>query len=156
MVVPDISAVEESKLSESKLVYCSDCGARISNKAKACPKCGAETNYAKEQNVVKRDSSTDFIALVLTFFIPGLGQMFKGHLGKGIFLFFLNCFFGGFSVICLFFGWIIFAVIGAIFGPLGTGLGAIVGVFIGMAIVIITFIIWIMTLYDAYTIEKTH
>ena len=40
----------DKKLSEYKTIFCTECGAKISNKAKACPKCGAGTTATGGQS----------------------------------------------------------------------------------------------------------
>lgn len=79
------------------------------------------------------------IAVIASFFIPGLGQIYNGEIVKGI----------------------AFIIIGTIFGLLGialTGPAIMAPVLFGFVLVILViyFIFWIYNLYDAYnTAEKT-
>lgn len=54
---------------------CSNCGRKIDAKAKVCAKCGAEVVH---KNV--------FVAAVLSFIFPGLGQLYNNQTHKGIIL----------------------------------------------------------------------
>lgn len=60
-------------------VYCRDCGAVIRADAEICPECG----------VRQRSPDTGFdnragIAAVASLLIPGAGQIYLGHLGRGL------------------------------------------------------------------------
>lgn len=59
--------------------FCSNCGAKIDVKAEICPKCGVRVAGASEQK-------SPFLALILSFLFPGLGQFYNGHSKKGIIL----------------------------------------------------------------------
>lgn len=76
--------VTKSKLSEAKSMYCAECGTNMSDKAKACPKCGAPV-----AGTTTEISNLDGLALLCSFFVPGLGHAIKGRIGKGIGLFIL-------------------------------------------------------------------
>jgi predicted RNA-binding Zn-ribbon protein involved in translation (DUF1610 family) len=65
----------EKMLGEQR--YCSECGTKMSVNAVACPKCGAQV-------VKRRGASKNTIAGILSFFIPGLGQAYKGHMLRGL------------------------------------------------------------------------
>ncbi len=69
--------------------YCQECGKElISPNAEICPNCGVRL----KEIVINRRSP--LIALVLSFFICGLGQIYNGHFGKGIvyFVIYVLCF----------------------------------------------------------------
>ena len=72
---------ETKGLPQSKTKYCSECGEKISDKAAACPKCGAAQPGADTE----RKSRT--VAIILSVFIPGTGQMYAGEFGKGVLIF---------------------------------------------------------------------
>lgn len=57
--------------------FCSNCGAKIDIKAEICPKCGVRVAGSSEQK-------SPFLALILSFLFPGLGQFYNGHSKKGI------------------------------------------------------------------------
>jgi len=68
-------------------MYCKDCGKQISRNAPTCPECGAV--YTK---TTKRAGT----AAVLSFFVPGLGQLYTGRIVEFGFFFF------GFLIVTLF------------------------------------------------------
>lgn len=59
--------------------FCQNCGAKIDINAEICPKCGVRVAGSSE---VK----SPILALILSFFLPGLGQFYNGHSKKGIIL----------------------------------------------------------------------
>ena len=66
------------------LIKCPECKKEISDKAGACPSCGYSkggTQKAAPQVIVSKSPG---LAAVLSFFIPGLGQIYNGQIGKGI------------------------------------------------------------------------
>jgi len=62
--------------------YCKNCGQQIEANALFCPRCGARQSESQSQFRVERKS--EGLAAVLSFFIPGLGQVYNGQIGKGI------------------------------------------------------------------------
>jgi hypothetical protein len=72
------------------LGYCRECGGRASTEAPACPHCGAAdptgsfrvVPAAQPQMLAPRPNNG--VAAVLSLFIPGAGQIYKGHVGAGI------------------------------------------------------------------------
>ncbi len=69
--------------------YCQECGKElISSNAEICPNCGVRL----KEIVINRRSPV--IAVILSFFICGLGQIYNGQFGKGIayFVIYLVCF----------------------------------------------------------------
>jgi len=72
------------------LVQCRECGQQISTEAASCPRCGAPnpTGYAvaRQQQVVYVETRrpSGGIAAVLSFLIPGLGQIYRGKVGRGL------------------------------------------------------------------------
>ncbi len=119
---------------DSRAEFCAKCGVRLQADARFCQKCGAPIAVAanavqgspapswgappppmyyappmsQPQTVYVRNEKSAGLAAVLSFFIPGLGQIYNGQFGKAI-LFFV------FSVIsCI----LILAVIGFITTPI--------------------------------------
>lgn len=60
--------------------FCANCSNEIDEKAEICPKCGVRV----KQVSVHREMKSSGIAVILSFFIPGLGQIYNGQIGKGI------------------------------------------------------------------------
>lgn len=74
------------------LVTCEDCGHQVSDKAAACPQCGRpmapvvqppppEPHETTREIVVEPSPG---VAAVLSFLLPGLGQMYRGNVGAGL------------------------------------------------------------------------
>jgi len=68
------------------LKYCSNCGQQIDVKAEICPKCGVRVSPVQVP-VTAVERKSEGLAAVLSFFIPGLGQVYNGQIGKGIVVF---------------------------------------------------------------------
>lgn len=62
-------------------VFCRDCGEVINERAEICPKCGIRQKEPESSTTSEKDSG---IAAVLSFFVPGGGQIYNGQIGKGI------------------------------------------------------------------------
>lgn len=62
---------------------CAECGNRLSSNAMSCPHCG---NVLREPEppVVAVPKWSPGVAAVLSFLIPGLGQMYKGQIFNGL------------------------------------------------------------------------
>ena len=72
-------SVQNQEVSSQNTKFCSNCGSKIDVKAEICPNCGVRVAGASEK---KRP----FLALILSFIFPGLGQFYNGHSKKGIIL----------------------------------------------------------------------
>jgi TM2 domain-containing membrane protein YozV len=59
--------------------YCRNCGEIIDAKAEICPECGVRQRSS--DSGVGNDSG---IAAVASLIIPGAGQIYLGHLGRGL------------------------------------------------------------------------
>lgn len=69
-------------------VYCSSCGAVIKEQAEVCPECGV-----RQQSASAAQEKNPILAAVLSFIIPGAGQIYNGQIARGaVFLvvFFIN------------------------------------------------------------------
>jgi len=64
------------------LIKCAECSSEVSDKAVACPRCGAPVAGASPVNV--RTARNPGVAAVLSLFIPGAGQIYNGEIGKGM------------------------------------------------------------------------
>lgn len=60
-------------------MYCDKCGAELADNASFCSRCGNRIESSKQKNV--------YIALILSFFITGLGSVYAGNIKKGLVLF---------------------------------------------------------------------
>lgn len=85
-------------------MYCKNCGAEIDEKAEICPKCGVRVKPIPTSTEKKSSG----IAAIASFFIPGLGQIYNGQIGKGIM----------FIILAIIFGILIIAIIGIVLLPL--------------------------------------
>lgn len=63
------------------LIYCSECGKQISDKAPACPGCGAPSSYRAQGEAAARPTKSRSAAILLALFLGGLG-MHKFYLGS--------------------------------------------------------------------------
>ncbi len=61
-------------------MYCKNCGAEIDEKAEICPKCGVRVKSIP----ISIEKKSSGIAAIASFFVPGLGQIYNGQIGKGI------------------------------------------------------------------------
>ena len=59
------------------LINCPECKSNISDQAYMCPSCGYEVKQ-------KQPEPSLGIAAILSFFIPGLGQLYKGQILNGL------------------------------------------------------------------------
>jgi len=92
------------------LMYCRECGNQVSSEAPSCPHCGvprpvlpAPTPYQSQPPAYyappKRPDPV--VAALLSLFLPGVGQMYKGDVGTGVALLigtivgYAMCFFPG-------------------------------------------------------------
>jgi TM2 domain-containing membrane protein YozV len=74
------------------LIRCAECGREVSSAAASCPACGhpinqpsiqvVQVNQAAAQAPIRKWSPG--VAAVLSFFIPGVGQIYKGQVLNGI------------------------------------------------------------------------
>ena len=63
-------------------MYCSNCGAELSDDAMFCPSCGNKIKDEKHKNI--------YIAIILSFFLTGFGSVYAGEVKKGLILFALR------------------------------------------------------------------
>lgn len=85
---------------EANLVYCRDCGAKISKSAENCPSCGAQQNLGGRSKVA---------AGLLAIFLGGLG-IHRFYLGQWWGLFYLLFFWTGIPGLIAFVEGIVFLV----------------------------------------------
>jgi TM2 domain-containing membrane protein YozV len=108
--------------------FCSSCGKKIHKDAELCPKCGVRQAPTK-------GTKSLWVAIGLSFFIIGAGQVYLGQVGKGVLMFLVGVFFPFF--------------VGGLIGGLSSFSS---GVFAGIVLFVI---LWGYNVYDAYaTAEK--
>ncbi|MGA2572789.1 MAG: DUF6677 family protein [Candidatus Methanomethylicaceae archaeon] len=70
-----------------KTKFCQFCGAEIDIRAEICPKCGvrvAPPPPPTPPSPVYEKGKNPALALILSFLLPGLGQIYNGETDKGI------------------------------------------------------------------------
>lgn len=85
-------------------MYCKNCGAELPDNAQFCSVCGNKVGQNKHKNI--------YIALILSFFLSGIGSVYAGNVKKGLILFaarILLVFIGVFLNIFLVFSMILWA-----------------------------------------------
>ena len=60
-------------------VYCRDCGSIIKERAEICPECGV-----RQRSAIMSNFGESGIAAVASLLIPGAGQIFLGHIERGL------------------------------------------------------------------------
>lgn len=93
-VVEEIPASSQSELvpvneevsSKSNFKYCFNCGFQLAGDFKFCPECGQDlsSKVIKTNNTVTTSGDKNIIlAIILSVFLPGLGQIYLGLDNKG-------------------------------------------------------------------------
>ena len=137
-------------------MYCQRCGKEINDYSTFCSSCGASTdggtqtnnipNYGPQNNayVYSREKSNG-VGIILGFFIPGLGHLYAGKIGRGLLIMFAGIMI---SVVLMF---------GFLSALSVDSTGAFVGASIFLMIFpIIYFAIWIWNMYDVNKIIKEY
>lgn len=79
---------EKAVVYESNTKFCSNCGAQIDEKAEICPKCGVRVLFPQ----VYQQTKSGALAAILSAIIPGIGQIYCGRGGRGIWILLLSIF----------------------------------------------------------------
>jgi TM2 domain-containing membrane protein YozV len=96
------------------IVICPNCG-KNTPEGKFCESCGASVQttqtfqqpvaqqpvYAQQPAVASMQKKSAGVALILSFFLPGLGQIYNGQTGKGIGMIILSVIFWLLSTIVI-------------------------------------------------------
>ena len=71
--------------SDSDIKFCHNCGYRFIRDFKFCPNCGENLNstISKSNIVPHSDDKNMLLAIILSVFLPGLGQIYLGLDNKG-------------------------------------------------------------------------
>ena len=73
-------------MSEEKTKYCPYCGAQIEYRYGVCPACGKPQPPIDGVEPVKaRQTKNPLIAVLLSLLVTGIGQIYLGKVGRGIF-----------------------------------------------------------------------
>lgn len=76
---------EKPVFKEGRAKYCSNCGALINGKAEICPKCGVRVSEPPISRIsIIPEKKSVALAVVLSVFIPGLGQIYCGKVARGV------------------------------------------------------------------------
>jgi len=68
-------------------MFCRTCGKEIRDEAVICPGCGCRTGSEPGRSSIVHIQKSEFLAVVLSFFIIGAGQCYTRQWIKGILLF---------------------------------------------------------------------
>lgn len=114
---------------DGKLVCktCAEGMIRSSQAPPVLPAQQAQPALPANQGTVPGKHKEPILSLVLSFFIPGLGQVYNGQLVKGIVIFALYVFL-----------WIVS--------------GALMFVLIGFCTMVLPLLLWLYAIYDAYSV----
>lgn len=66
------------------LMRCPECGREVSSAAASCPGCGHPIRASAVLATEPYRKWSPGVAALLSFLIPGAGQMYKGHVGAGL------------------------------------------------------------------------
>lgn len=83
--IPENIEKSEDIVKSNKVNFCSNCGNEIEGKFKFCPECGHKLNAEvnKSTKTVAEGEKNILLAIILSIFLPGLGQMYLGLDNKG-------------------------------------------------------------------------
>ncbi len=74
----------EKQVFREGVKYCSNCGALIDEKAEICPKCGVRVSEPPPGRISTIPEKKNVaLSVLLSFFIPGAGQMYCGKVVRG-------------------------------------------------------------------------
>jgi len=129
-------------------MYCSRCGNQVSDGDQFCDKCGAkmgggtEAGPAPSYVVSIRDKSAG-VAVVLSFFFMGLGQIYVGKIKRGLLLLMADVGLGVVVSIVVIF-WL------TEYDAAATLLAVLV------IISVLMFVLWVWNLFDAYKLANQY
>ena len=71
---------------KDKIRYCTNCGYELGGDFKFCPNCGADLkpkDISRERSLPVNGEKNIILAIILSVFLPGLGQIYLGLDHKG-------------------------------------------------------------------------
>lgn len=81
----DIGYQEEKPVFREGVKYCQNCGTQIGETAEFCLECGVRVSEPPPGRISTiPEKKSVALAVVLSFFIPGLGQMYCGKTARGV------------------------------------------------------------------------
>jgi TM2 domain-containing membrane protein YozV len=133
-------------------MYCGRCGNEMKDDQQFCDKCGQKLGEMKNpqyQIYVKEKSAG--VAAVLSFFIAGLGQLYVGKIQRGVIILIVYIMLGILSYALL------FTMVTDIFNITEDTFSIDTGVFAVILLLgVISFIIWIWNIFDAYKLANEY
>lgn len=66
------------------LMKCPECAREVSSAAASCPGCGHPITVSATASVEPQRKWSPGVAALLSFIIPGAGQMYKGQVASGL------------------------------------------------------------------------
>lgn len=83
----EVLPAEKEVIPHQNVKYCSNCGYKLGSDFKFCPNCGNNINApVKTQSVILKKEKSMILAVILSIFLPGLGQIYLGLDNKGAIL----------------------------------------------------------------------
>lgn len=132
-------------------MYCPNCGQELTETARFCDRCGLRVGIHEEPGHAGPDEydmaailvnkKSEGLAILLSFIITGLGQMYVGRIGRGI----------GLLVAQIVMSMLVMAII----TPLLHSSPGVMLVFV-LILMLAVLILWIFGMYDAYRLAKEH
>ena len=105
--------IEKEPESTGETKFCANCGFEMDRSTKFCPNCGTSTTGGSRPNntthSVSNPDKSPVLALILSFFIIGLGQIYLGLNKKGIILFIIAVVAGVLTLFII--GWVIWLLV---------------------------------------------
>lgn len=117
--------VKEVEKNVQERAHCWSCKEEIDSRYDTCPKCGAHVKIIVSKN--------PGIAAVLSFFIPGLGQVYNGKVAIGIMITVIEIFLVGIAIL----------------------LTRSATPIYGLAVFIIVVIFWVFSIYNAHDLAES-